>query len=97
MVYASMWVFGMGIGGMMFLQNYIWADYFGRGHLGKIRGLVMPITLVAGGAGAPVAGYVYDATGTYNQIWWAGVAFMLFGALIVAFTGRPRRGAKAGA
>ena len=91
MVFLSMWIFGMGIGGMMFLQTYIWAEYFGRAHLGRIRGLVMPITLIAGGAGAPVAGYVYDSTGTYNQIWWAGVVFMAFGAVIVAFTTAPRK------
>ncbi len=89
MVFASMIVFGLGIGGMMFLQNYIWAEYFGRAHLGSIRGLVMPITLIVGGAGGPVAGYVRDASGTYNQIWWAGVAVMAFGALIVAFTKAP--------
>lgn len=97
MVFLSMWVFGMGIGGMMFLQTYIWADYFGRAHLGRIRGLVMPITLIAGGAGAPVAGYVYDSTGTYNQIWWAGVAVMSFGALIVAFTKAPVKPGRAAA
>lgn len=91
MVFASMIVFGLGIGGMLFLQNYIWAEYFGRGHLGSIRGLVMPITLIVGGAGGPVAGYVRDASGTYNQIWWAGVALMSLGALIVAFTAAPER------
>lgn len=90
MVFASMIVFGLGIGGMLFLQNYIWAEYFGRQHLGSIRGIVMPVTLIIGGAGGPVAGYVRDATGTYVQIWWAGVALMAFGALIVAFTAAPK-------
>jgi MFS family permease len=75
MVFASMIVFGLGIGGMLFLQNYIWAEYFGSAHLGSIRGLVMPITLIIGGAGGPIAGYVRDSTATYNQTWWAGVAF----------------------
>ena len=91
MVFASMIVFGLGIGGMMFLQNYIWAEYFGRGNLGSIRGLVMPITLLVGGAGGPIAGYVRDATGTYDRIWWAGVALMALGAVIVAFTTAPGR------
>lgn len=91
MVFASMTVFGLGIGGMLFLQNYIWAEYFGRAHLGSIRGFVMPITLIVGGAGGPVAGYVRDASGTYNDIWWAGVALMAFGAVIVAFTKAPAR------
>ena len=91
MVFASMILFGLGIGGMMFLQNYIWAEYFGRAHLGSIRGLVMPITLIVGGAGGPIAGYVRDSTGTYDQIWWAGAVFMSLGALIVAFTAAPGR------
>jgi MFS family permease len=95
MVFASMWFFGLGIGGMMFLQNYIWADYFGRAHLGALRGWVMPITLVAGAAGAPTAGYVFDATGTYDYIWWAGVAFMAFGAALVMFTTAPSRDERA--
>ncbi|MDA1258495.1 MAG: MFS transporter [Chloroflexi bacterium] len=60
LVFLSMAVFGAGIGGMIFLQTYIWAEYFGREHLGSIRGLVMPINLIVGGTGAPVAGYVHD-------------------------------------
>ncbi len=35
-MFISMAVFGVGIGGMMFLNNYIWADYFGRGSVGAI-------------------------------------------------------------
>ncbi len=91
LVFLSMGIFGLGIGGMMFLQNFIWAEYFGRAHLGGIRGLVMPIQLMVGGVGAPVAGYVYDATGSYNSIWWGGVALVLAAAVLVAMTGPPRR------
>ncbi len=82
LVFISMAVFGLGIGGMMFLQNYIWAEYFGRGHLGAIRGVVMPVTLIIGGIGAPAAGYVYDQTGTYDVIWWFGVAIMASAAFL---------------
>ena len=55
-MFLSMAVFGLGIGGMMFLQNFIWADYFGRANVGSIRGLVMPINLAVGGMfGTPQA------------------------------------------
>ena len=47
----------------MFLQNFIWADYFGRESVGSIRGLVNPINLVVGGLGPPAAGYVHDTRG----------------------------------
>ncbi|MDE2687042.1 MAG: MFS transporter [Chloroflexota bacterium] len=90
-MFSSMAIFGLGIGGMMFLQNFIWADYFGREHVGAIRGFSMPINLILGAAGAPIAGYVYDATGTYNTVWWVGVALMSSSALLALFTPPPKR------
>ena len=90
-VFISMAVFGLGIGGMMFLQNFIWADYFGRGSVGSIRGLVNPINLVVGGLGAPVAGYIHDFTGTYDPAWWVGVGLMVFAALLTVVTPAPTK------
>ena len=90
-MFASMALFGLGIGGMMFLQNFIWADYFGRQSVGSIRGFVNPITLVVGGLGAPAAGYVRDILGTYDPAWWAGVALMAFAAVLVVSTPAPGR------
>ena len=90
-MFISMAIFGLGIGGMMFLQNFIWADYFGRENVGSIRGLVNPINLVVGGLGAPAAGYVRDITGSYDPAWWAGVALMTFGALLTVLTPPPRK------
>ncbi len=89
-MFISMAIFGLGIGGMMFLQNFIWADYFGRESVGSIRGLVNPINLVIGGLGAPAAGYVRDITGSYDPAWWAGVALMVFAALLTLATPAPR-------
>ncbi len=91
-MFVSMWIFGMGIGGMMFLNNYIWADYFGRGSVGGIRGLANPINLVIGGIGAPAAGYVRDWTGSYDPAWWVGVGLMSGAALLIVLTGAPRKG-----
>jgi MFS family permease len=90
-MFLSMAIFGLGIGGTMFLQNFLWADYFGRMHLGSIRGIVTPITLLIGGIGAPLAGYVRDATGSYNSIWWAGVGLMLASGVALAFVRAPAR------
>ncbi len=93
-MFTSMAVFGLGIGGMMFLQNFIWADYFGRESVGSIRGLVNPINLVVGGLGAPVAGYVRDITGEYDPAWWAGVALMVFAAALTLATPAPKKAAE---
>ena len=90
-MFISMAIFGLGIGGMMFLQSFIWADYFGRESVGSIRGLVNPINLVVGGLGAPAAGYVRDITGSYDPAWWAGVALMTFAAVLTVVTPPPRK------
>ncbi|MBI3953420.1 MAG: MFS transporter [Chloroflexi bacterium] len=95
-LFLAMGVFGIGVGGWLLLQNYLWAEYFGRHHLGSIRGVVMPVTLVFGGAGAPVAGYVRDATGSYAAIWWAGAGLLLVAGLILALTPAPRQRLAAG-
>ena len=89
-MFVSMAIFGLGIGGMMFLQNFIWADYFGREHVGSIRGISMPINLIVGGIGAPIAGYAHDWTGSYNSIWWVGVGLMVCSALLVLVTVPPK-------
>ena len=91
-MFVSMWIFGMGIGGMMFLNNFIWADYFGRGSVGGIRGLANPINLVIGGIGAPAAGYVRDWTGSYDPAWWVGVGLMSAAALLIVLTRAPLKG-----
>ena len=91
-MFISMAIFGIGIGGMMFLNNYIWADYFGRGSVGAIRGLVNPINLVVGGIGAPAAGLVWDRTGSYDPAWWVGVGLMSGAASLMVMTRNPKKG-----
>ena len=91
MMFISMAVFGLGIGGMMFMQNFIWADYFGRQSVGSIRGLVNPINLIVGGLGAPAAGYVRDHTGTYDSAWWVGVGLMIVAAVLTLITPAPKK------
>ncbi len=90
-MFISMAIFGFGIGGMMFLNNFIWADYFGRQFVGGIRGIVNPINLVVGGLGAPAAGYVRDITGSYDPAWWVGVGLMVFAATLTVLTPAPKR------
>jgi sugar phosphate permease len=88
-MFVSMVSFGLGIGVLMLMQNLLWAEYFGRAHLGSIRGAVMPITLIAGGLGAPIAGYARDATGDYTLVWTIATAMMVLGAAAIALTRPP--------
>ena len=90
LMFVAMITFGLGIGVGLLMQSYLWAEYFGRQHLGAIRGTVMPIILLVGGTGAPLAGYVRDATGSYLVVWQAAVALMLLGAVLLMLTPPPR-------
>ena len=60
----------------LFTWEDLWAEYFGRRHQGSIRGAVTPITLLFGGAGPPLAGYVRDAVGSYDPVWYVAVGLM---------------------
>ena len=91
LMFASMAVFGLGIGGMIFLQSFVWADYFGRENVGSIRGAVTPINRTVGGIGPPLAGYVHDWTGSYDSVWWGGVCLMFLAALLVLSTTAPQK------
>ncbi|MCC7369877.1 MAG: MFS transporter [Chloroflexi bacterium] len=90
-MFLSMITFGFGIGSGMMMQNYLWADYFGRRYQGGIRGAVTPITLLFSAAGPPVAGYVRDAVGSYDPVWMVAIVLMLLGAVAVGTTPPPGR------
>ena len=74
----------------MMLQNTLWPDYFGRRHVGAIRGAAMPAILLVGGIGAPAAGYIFDIAGSYDLAWWISIGLMTTGALLLFTTPKPR-------
>ena len=83
-------LWGFGIGGAIPLQETVWANYFGRQHLGRIRSVALPFTIVFGAGGPLLAGELYDRSGTYT------VAFLLFGlfwliGFVVILLARPPR------
>ena len=45
----------------------IWANYFGRAHLGSIRGFASSVMVAFSAMGALPFGFIYDWTGTYDM------------------------------
>jgi cyanate permease len=60
-------VFGFGLGMMLTLLPVAWADYFGRGNFGAIRGIALPAQVLAQAAGPLLSGALRDATGNYTM------------------------------
>ena len=59
-------VYGMALGGDMVLRELIWANYYGRTFLGKIRGVIMPANVASMAGGPLLAAWLYDLTGNYQ-------------------------------
>lgn len=87
-LFGSTIVYGLSVGAGMIVHSYIFANYFGRAFLGSIRGIVMPVTLVAAGIGGPLSGYLHDASGSYVSSWWLIIGLCLVSAVLVA-TAKP--------
>ena len=47
-------------------SNPLWARYFGRLHLGKIRGALMTVIVASSSLGPLIAGLVRDGTGSFD-------------------------------
>ena len=82
---------GFGVGGLHALLRLAWADYYGRQHLGSIRGLTLPAQIGGQAIGPIIAGFMFDATGGYRAPFIIfGVAVSL-GALLVLAAKPPGR------
>ncbi len=83
-VYAGFAILGLGWGGMIPLQEVIWASFFGRRYLGSVRSAALPFSLLLT-AGAPLAtSYYYDVVGNYyGAILAVAVANLLSAVMIL--------------
>lgn len=79
--YAATFYFGLGIGGVLTVSEVIWANYFGRLTLGRVRSIAMPFQIISSAGGPLLAGLTYDRTGSYQR------AFLLFLATYLLATG----------
>jgi MFS family permease len=76
-LYAGFLLYGIGLGGNMILPDILWANYFGRRALGRIRGMGLFISQVLAAAGPPFFGFLFDVTGGY------GLSFTIFEAVLI--------------
>ena len=91
LIYAGFLMLGFGWGGMIPLQELIWATFFGRRYLGSVRSAGLPFSLFLG-AGAPllVSEYV-DHVGDYDGAFFAIAAFNMAAAVLLLFIRKPAR------
>ena len=58
---------GIGWGGLLPLQEVIWASVFGRRYLGSVRSTAMPFTYAMSALGPILVASYYDLAGSYDS------------------------------
>ena len=82
-------LYGFGFGGTIPISEFIWARYFGRGHIGAIRGISNPVSIVGTGIGPVLVGAWFDISGAYGAAFLAVIGAYIAGALVIGV--RERR------
>jgi len=67
MLYVFAVIFGIAYGGVVSLESLVSAELFGIGSLGIIFGSLAFVGTIGGTVGAPLAGSIFDVTGSYSR------------------------------
>ena len=66
MFFFYAFLFGVGIGAQPITNPVAWANYFGRGFIGTIRGIVTPFQVLSGAFAPLFAAWIFDTYGSYQ-------------------------------
>ena len=84
-------IYGFGLGGILVIRELLWANYFGRVSLGRVRNLGIMITRTGTTVGPPFFGFFHDYTGSYVLSFGVFIAALLLSALLVLAVRPPRK------
>jgi MFS family permease len=87
-LYVGFFIYGIGMGGTAVLAETIWADFFGRISLGKIRGMGSLVTSMFSASGPPFFGLLFDYTQSYYLSFNIFIG-MLFTSAVLSLCLRP--------
>lgn len=94
LLYAFLFLFPVGYGGLMVLRGAFIREHYGREFFGKLIGITMGFGAAGGVVGPAAAGWVYDRTGSYGLVWLVFTG--LIGISIVLSLGVESRGKSKG-
>ena len=94
LVAAGFLIFGTGIAGMIPMQELVWASFFGRMHIGAVRGVGMPLQVVIAAPGPVIVSAYFDRVGDYDGVLAALGALALLSIAIVLLVPDPQAAAR---
>ena len=69
----------------------LWARYYGRDHLGKIRGSVFTVGVAGSSIGPFIMGLIFDSTGSYQLSLWMFIALLVPIAIAARWAKPPKK------
>lgn len=93
-VYVGYFLLGLGWGGLIPMQEVVWASFFGRRHLGAVRSAGLPFALLIGASSPFLTSFYFDRIGNYDGAFFtiAGLAVVATVLLLLAKKPEARRG-----
>jgi cyanate permease len=84
-VIPAMILLGFSFGAFLPLHSFLNSRYFDASVIGQVTGAQMPLFLPLGLVGAPLAGYVFDTSGSYQLVFLGLAALLCIAALLAVF------------
>ena len=89
LMFFAFFLWGFGFGGTVPLSEFIWAKYFGRVHIGAVRGTSLPFIVVLQALGPILAGLYFDIFSSYVGVFAVFAAAHLIGAVAILVSREP--------
>ncbi len=90
LLFAGFFCYGFGFGGTIPISEYLWVSYFGRAHIGAIRGIAQPLTIIGPTVAPVLVGVGFDLQGSYRLGFIGIIVVYLLAALLVGISRPPR-------
>ncbi|NKB98391.1 MAG: MFS transporter [Pseudomonadales bacterium] len=91
LIYFAYVVLGLGWGGMIPMQEVIWARFFGRKHIGAIRGAGLPFSLLLGAIAPWAVSYYHDVVGVYDGALLVVATLNVFSGVLIFLVPPPKK------
>ena len=88
---AAFLFWGFGFGATIPLSGFLWAKYFGRHHIGSIKGVGQALTTIGIFLGPVLVGYWFDVSLTYQPALITIMGLYLAGAIFIWVSREPNK------
>ena len=89
-LFIGLAIYGLGVTGIGVTQEVIWANYFGRYSLGRVRSAGFVATFGAGATGPVFMNLVYDFLNSYKPAFMLFLLFFLAASILIIFAKPPK-------